>query len=71
MLERETIGKDVMDKSYQNALKLEPDDFTTSFQIRSTPILQDIQTIAPTMVGLKTDTKHLDLCLLKQDIECN
>ena len=53
-------GKDVVDKSYRNAFKLEPDDFTTSFQICSTPILQEIQSIISTVVGLKADLYKLN-----------
>ena len=45
-------GKDVVDKNYRNAFKLEPDNFVTSFQISSVPILQGIQSIVPTVVGL-------------------
>ena len=54
-------GKDVVDKSYRNAFKLEPDDFITSFQICSTPILQEIQSIIPTVVGLKADLYKLNI----------
>ena len=54
-------GKDVVDKSYRNSFKLEPDDFTTSFQICSTPILQEIQTIIPTVGRLKADLYKLNI----------
>ena len=54
-------GKDVVDKSYRNAFKLEPDDFITSFHICSTPILQEIQSIIPAVVGLKADLYKLNI----------
>lgn len=44
----------VINKSYQNALQLEPENFITSFQVCSTPILQEIQSIIPTVVGSLT-----------------
>ena len=54
-------GKDVVDKNYRNAFKLEPDNFTTSFQICSTPILQEIQSIVPTVVGLRAELYKLNI----------
>ena len=54
-------GKDVVDKNYRNAFKLEPDNFTTSFQICSTPILQVIQSIVPTVVGLRAELYKLNI----------
>ena len=54
-------GKDVIDKNYRNAFKLEPDNFTTSFQICSNPILQEIQSIFPTVVGLKAELYKLNI----------
>ena len=36
-------SKQVTDKSYRDAVKLEPDQFTTSFQLCDTPILGEIQ----------------------------
>ena len=55
-------GKDVIDKTYRNAFKLEPDNFTTSFQIYSIPILQKIQSILPTVIGLKAELYKLNIC---------
>ena len=54
-------GKDVVDKNYRNAFKMEPDSFTTSFQICSTPILQGIQSIVPTVVGLRAELYKLNI----------
>ena len=54
-------GKDVVDKNYRNAFKLDPDNFITSFQICSTPILQEIQSIVPTVVGLKAELYKLNI----------
>ena len=57
-------GKDVVDKSYRNAFKLDPDNFITSFQICSTPILQEIQSIVPTVVGLRAELYKLNIYAL-------
>ena len=54
-------GKDVVDKNHRNAFKLEPGNFTTSFQICATPILQKIQSIAPTIVGLRAELYKLNI----------
>ena len=54
-------GKDVVDKNYRNAFKLEPNCFITSFQICSTPILQEIQSIVPTVVGLRAELYKLNI----------
>ena len=54
-------GKDVVDKNYRNAFKLEPDNFITSFQLSATPILQEIQSIVPTVVGLKAELYKLNI----------
>ena len=55
-------GKNVIDKSYRNAFKLEPDNFITSFHVCSTPILQEItQSIVPTAVGLKAELYKLNI----------
>ena len=48
-------SKDTVDKGYQKVLKLDPDNFITSFQICFIAILQEIQTIIPTVFGLKAD----------------
>ena len=53
--------KNVIDKSYRNAFKLEPDNFVTSFQICSTPILQEIQSIIPTVVGIRAELYKLNI----------
>ena len=53
--------KDVIDKSYRNAFKLELDNFTTNYQICSTPILQEIQSIIPTVVGIKAELYKLNI----------
>ena len=50
-----------MEKNYRNAYKLEPDNFTTSFHVCSTPILQEIQSIVPTVVGLKAELYKLNI----------
>ena len=55
------MGKDVVDKTYRNAFKLEPDNFLTSFQICATPILQEIQSIVSTVVGLKAELYKLNI----------
>ena len=55
------MGKDVFDKTYQNAFKLEPNNFFTSFQICATPILQEIQSIVSTIVGLKAELYKLNI----------
>ena len=45
-------SKEVTDLSYRNALKLQPDQFTTSFQLCNTPILGNIQRLMmPDMHG--------------------
>ena len=54
-------GKNVVDKNYRNAFKLEPDHFFTNFQISSIPILQEIQSIVPTVVGLKAELYKLNI----------
>ena len=54
------MGKDAVDEAYQNAFKLEPDNFLTSFQICATPILQEIQSIVSTVVGLKAELYKLN-----------
>ena len=54
-------GKDVIDKNYRNSFKLDPDDFFTSFHVCSTPILQEIQSIVPTVVGLKAELYKLNI----------
>ena len=54
-------GKDVVDKNYRNAFKLDPDKFITSFHVWSTPILQEIQSIVPTVVGLKAELYKLNI----------
>ena len=54
-------GKDVVDINYRNAFKLEPYNFTTSFQLCATPILQEIQSIVPTVVGLKVELYKLNI----------
>ena len=54
-------GKDVVDKKYRDAFKLDPDNFTTSFQLSATPILQGIQSIVPTVVGLKAELYKLNI----------
>ena len=54
-------GKDVIDKNYQNFFKLDPDNFFTSFHVCSTPILQEIQSIVPTVVGLKAELYKLNI----------
>ena len=55
------MGKNVVDKTYRSAFKLEPDNFLTSFQICATPILQEIQLIVPTAVGLKAELSKLNV----------
>ena len=55
------MGKDVVDKNYQKASKLEPDNFITNFQLGATPILQEIQSIVPTVVGLKAELYKLNI----------
>ena len=54
-------GTDVMDKNYRNAFKLEPDNFFTSFHVCSTPILQEIQSIVSTVVGLRAELYKLNI----------
>ena len=54
-------GKDVVDKNYRNAFKLDPDKFITSFHVCSTPILQEIQSIVPTVVGLRAELYKLNI----------
>ena len=54
-------GKDVVDKAYRNAFALEPDNFLTSFQICATPIVQEIQSIASTVVGLKAELYKMNV----------
>ena len=54
-------GKDVVDKNYRNAFKLEPDNFFTSFHVCSTPILQEILSIVPIVVGLKAELYKLNV----------
>ena len=54
-------GKDVVDENYRSAFKLEPDNFLTNFQICATPILQEIQSIISTIVGLKAELYKLNI----------
>ena len=55
------MGKDVVDKIYQNAFKLEPDNFLKSFQICATPILQEIQSFFSTVARLKAELYKLNI----------
>ena len=54
-------GKDVVDKNYRNSFKLEPDNFFTGFHVCSTPILQEIKSIVPTVVGLRAELYKLNI----------
>ena len=54
-------GKDMVDKNYRNAFKLDPDNFITSFQLCATPILQEIQSIVPTVFDLKAELYKLNI----------
>ena len=54
-------GKDIVDKNCQKVFKLASDRFTTSFQISSATILQEIQSIIPTVVGLRAELYKLNI----------
>ena len=53
-------GKDVVDKNI-NVFNLPSDNFTTSFQISSAPILQEIQLIVSTVVRMRAELYKLNI----------
>ena len=54
-------GKDIVDRNCQKVFKLASDRFTTSFQISSATILQEIQSVIPTVVGLRAELYKLNI----------
>ena len=50
------------DTNYRNSLKLDPDHFTTSFQVASTPILLAAMTMMPNIQGIQTELYKLNIC---------
>jgi len=53
--------KDVIDKSYRDALKLDPIDFSTSFQLCNTPIIREIESLIPNCAGLQAELYKLNI----------
>jgi len=53
--------KDVIDKSYRDALKLDPIDFATTFQLCNTPIIRDIESLIPNCAGLQAELYKLNI----------
>ena len=51
----------VTDKNYRNSLKLDPDNFMTSFQVASTPILQSAMTMMPNVEGVQAELYKLNI----------
>ena len=51
----------VTDTSYRNALKLDPDHFTTSFQVADTPILLSAMTMMPNVQGIRAELYRLNI----------
>ncbi|XP_065915714.1 uncharacterized protein [Dysidea avara] len=50
--------KDVIDKNYQDSLKL---DFATTFQIFNTPIIREIESLIPNCAGLQAELYKLNI----------
>ena len=55
------MGENAADKTYPNVLNLQADNFLTSFEICATPILQEIQSIFSTVVGLKAELHEMNI----------
>ena len=53
--------KDVLDKNSQNAFILGSDSFTTSFQISSTNILEEINSVIPMVADMNTELCELNI----------
>ena len=51
----------VTDTNYRNALKLDTDHFTTSFQVASTPILHAAMTMMPNVQGVQAELYKLNI----------
>ena len=51
----------MIDKSYCNGFKLEPKDFTTTFQLCDTPIIGEIGLIHPNCVSLQAELYGLNV----------
>jgi len=52
----------VIDQNYSDAFKLEPKDFTTTFQLCDTAILREIGLIHPNCVSLQAELCKLNVC---------
>jgi len=55
--------KDVIDKNYRDALKLDPTDFATTFQLCNTPIIREIESLIPHSAGLQAELYKLNIYL--------
>ncbi|XP_065913973.1 uncharacterized protein [Dysidea avara] len=53
--------KDVIDKNYRDALKLDPTDFATTFQLCNTPIIRQIESLIPNCAGLQAELYMLNI----------
>ena len=53
--------KDVIDKNYRDALKLDPTDFATTFQLYNTPIIREIESLIPNCAGLQAELYKLNI----------
>ena len=51
----------VTDTNYRNSLNLDPDNFMTSFQVASTPILHTATTMMPTVQGVQAELYKLNI----------
>jgi len=55
--------KDVIDKNYRDALKLDPIDFATTFQLCNSPIIREIESLIPHCAGLQAELYKLNIYL--------
>ncbi|KAL5510509.1 hypothetical protein EMCRGX_G006068 [Ephydatia muelleri] len=54
-------GETVADKTYRDALKLEPDRFVTDFSVSSTSILFEIKKLVPQICNIRTQLNKLNI----------
>ncbi|KAL5510491.1 hypothetical protein EMCRGX_G006045 [Ephydatia muelleri] len=54
-------GETVTDKTYRDALKLEPDRFVTDFSVSSTSILFEIKKLVPQICNIRTQLNKLNI----------
>ena len=51
----------VTDTNYRNSLNLDPDNFMTSFQVASTPILHTVMAMMPNVQGVQAELYKLNI----------